>query len=90
MRKRRKQKLKQIREQKESYRRKATKKAIKFSNKKNAADLLKEYQGKQKPIEIPVSDISDAEPIQYAEPCRDTSKKGQTYRKKLSEKSYKP
>ena len=79
---RHKQKLKQIREQKERYRRNAKKKAIKFLNKKNAADLLKEHRGKQKPIEIPASNISDAETIQYAEPYRDTSKKDEIYRKK--------
>ena len=43
-----KQKLKQIREQKERYRKNAKKKAINFLNKKNAADLLKEHRGKQK------------------------------------------
>ena len=43
-----KQKLKQIREQKERYRKNAKKKAINFLNKKNAADLLKEDREKQK------------------------------------------
>ena len=44
----RKQKLKQIREQKERYRKNAKKKAIKFLNKKNVADFLKEHREKQK------------------------------------------
>ena len=44
----RKQKLKQIREQKERYKKNANKKTIKFLNKKNAADLLKEHREKQK------------------------------------------
>ena len=44
----RKQKLKQIREQKERYRKNVKKKAINFLNKKNAADLLKEHREKQK------------------------------------------
>ena len=44
----RKQKLKQIREQKERYRKNAKKKAINFLNKKNAADLLKEHREKQR------------------------------------------
>ena len=43
-----KQKVKQIREQKERYRKKAKKKATNFSNKKTAADLLKEHREKQK------------------------------------------
>ena len=47
-RKRHKQKLKQIREQKERYRKNAKKKAINFLNKKNAAELLREHRGKQK------------------------------------------
>ena len=41
-------KLKQIREQKERYRKNVKKKAINFLNKKNAADLLKEHREKQK------------------------------------------
>ena len=48
-RKTQKQKLKQIREQKERYRKTAEKKAINFLNKKTAADLLKEHREKQKP-----------------------------------------
>ena len=44
----RKQKLKQIREQKERYRKNAKKKAINFLNKKNFADFLKEHREKQK------------------------------------------
>ena len=44
----RKQKLKQIREQKERYRKNAKKKAINFLNKKNAADLSKEHRENQK------------------------------------------
>ena len=44
----RKQKLKQIREQKERYRKNAKKKAINFLNKKNVADFLKEHREKQK------------------------------------------
>ena len=44
----RKQKLKQIREQKERYRKHAKKKAINVLNKKNTADLLKEHREKQK------------------------------------------
>ena len=43
-----KQKLKQIREQKERYRKNAKKKIIYFLNKKNAAELLKEHREKQK------------------------------------------
>ena len=44
----RKQKLKQIREQKERYRKNAKKKAINFLNKKIATVLLKEHREKQK------------------------------------------
>ena len=43
-----KQKLKQIGEQKERYRKSAKKKAINFLNKKNAAELLKELKEQQK------------------------------------------
>ena len=47
-RKTRKQKTKQIREQKERYRKNAKKKSINFLNKKTAADLLIEHSEKQK------------------------------------------
>ena len=80
-----KQKLKQIREKKERYRRNAKKKDINFLNKKNATDLLNEHRSKL--IEIPATDISAAEAIQYAEPYRDTSKKDEICRKKAKRKA---